>query len=337
MKVKLLIASVDKLYVKLLSDNISENYSDIIDVSVCNTLEGFNNTLSKQCFNVALIDLILIEHINTDQIHMPVLLWTEGEKITGKPVMYERINKHSRISLIVSSILEKYAKISDGQKDIKSRNANITAVWSPSGGVGKTCVALAYALSNIPKDEALDKKDVFYLNLENFSSVAGIFKENTKSISSVFEMLDSNIGDMEMLIKGISYSYKGLRYLGSPENYEDMDILSPDNISELISHCANLSDELVVDLSSTCDEKVKNVFEAAGKILLVTDDSSLSQTKLAVFMSQNSIFKQIQEKTILVVNKDAKIDKKQTETIIYTPFIQSDNVESICLALSEYF
>jgi len=346
MRVKLLIATVDTIYAGLLSDNISERHADIIDVSVCCALECLQEMLLKQKYDVALIDTTLIGDVNTGSIRLPLLLWTEDEAAAGIPAELGKINKHQRISSIVAAVLERYAGVSGNRHDSAAKHAKITAVWSPSGGVGKTSVALAYALSkvsgdNVSNDGAYGKglsgsKEVFYLNLENFSSISGFFGKNGKSVSSVFEMLDNKDGNVKMLVQGICSRDKGITYLCEPDNYDDMNILSNENIKELISSCAKLTDELVIDLSCVCDIRTENIFEAADNLLIVTGQSIFAEVKLAQFISQNDIFERIKEKAVFVANMGAVINDPPADTIISLPLIQSDDAVAVIYALSEH-
>jgi len=336
MKVNLLIATQDNIYAKLLSDNISEHHIDIIDVSVCSALEGINEAISNKRYNVALIDPQFIEHIKTDRIHLPLLMWSEDEHTGDFPAQYGRINKHQRISSIVSLILERYAKVSNNKPDFDSKHANITAVWSPAGGVGKTSVALAYAISHSTEDKVSDRKEVFYLNLEDFSSVPVFFSEKGKSISTVFEMLESNEGNLEMLIQGIRCCDKGITFLGSPDNFDDLCILSSDNVHELVSNCAKLTDELIIDLSCACNQRVRKVFELAGKVLIVTDGTTAAEAKITQFMSQNGIYESIKEKVTIISNKEAKANDPGDALIVSLPYIQSDNATALCNDLAGY-
>jgi len=346
MRVKLLVATIDTIYAGLLSDNISERHADIIDISVCCTLDCLREMLLKQKYDVALIDTTLIAGIDTDSVHLPLLLWTEDETAAGIPAELGKINKHQRISSIVAAVLEKYAGVSGKRHDPDSKYATITAVWSPSGGVGKTSVALAYALSKVPGDNSNHddvygnvmprNKDVFYLNLENFSGIPGFFGKTGKSISSVFEMLDNHEGNVKMLVQGICCREKGITYLCGPDNYDDMNILSCENICELLSSCAKLADELVVDLSCVCDARNIKVFEAADNLLLVTGQSVFAETKLAQFASQNDTFERIKEKAVLVANMGAVVNDPPTDAMISLPFIRSNDTTAVITALSDH-
>jgi len=329
MKVKLLIATIDVLYVKLISDSISEFHADKIDVSICNAPEGLQDALTQKKFDVVLIDPTLLEYADTSSVGLPLLLWSDDDPAGIDPEGLGRINKYQRISTIVAAILEKYAKVSVSKNDPGLRKANITAVWSPVGGSGKTSVAVAYALS-----QAAAEKDVFYLNMEDFTSVPCYFNRTGKSISSVFEMLENQDGNVKMLIQGVSCSDNGVMYLCGPDNYEDMCILSSENINALVSTCSGLTDELVIDLSSTCDTRVKKIFELADNILLVTAQTAQSETKTAQFLSQNNVFESIKEKVTMVANKGTSVNDPEMDSIIHLPYVQSNDALEVSRILS---
>jgi len=329
-RVKLFIATVDVLYAKLISDNISEYHADKIDVSICSALESLQEELSKRRYDAALIDPVLIEYADISRINLPLILWAETETTGILPEGLKKINKYQRISAIVSSILEQYSKMSGDKYEQDSGQAKITAVWSPAGGVGKTTVAMSYALSS-----AADGKEVFYLNLEDFTSVPGYFSGNGKSISTVFEMLENQSGNVKMLIQGVSCCDKGITYLCAPDNYEDLCILSSENIHELVTECAKLASELVIDLSSSCDIRTKKAFELANDVLIVISPAVSSNIKLDQFLTQNNVFESIKEKVTLVANKGATVKNTAIDSIISLPYIQSNDVIETCKMLAE--
>ena len=331
MKVKLLITTADSGYNKLISDNISKHHADAIEVSVISTLECLIETLQKQKYDVALMDASLIDKVDLSSIHLPLVLWS-GYENAETVLHYERIKKHQRISSIIATVLERYSKVSKLRSGLDSKEAKITAVWSPAGGVGKTTVALAYAAANVYKD-----KDVFYLNLEAFSGTPGYLCDNGKSISTVFEMLDTDDGNIKMLIQGICSRENGITYLCGPSNFDDMYVLSTENIKELISACAQLSDELVIDLSCACDFRTRQVFELADKILLVTDSTHSSTSKLNQFKTQNNVFESNREKIELIANKCSAAHESGIDSTKSIPLITSNNATEIYMTLSENY
>ncbi|MCL2663185.1 MAG: hypothetical protein FWE83_07625 [Oscillospiraceae bacterium] len=330
MRINLLIATIDVLYAKLLSDNISEHHADKITVSICNSLEGLQETLFQRKYNVALFDAELIKHADIKSVHLPLLLWSETDMPEELNEEFGRVSKYQRISSIVAAVLEQYAKLSKKSSNPNSNRAKITAVWSPAGGVGKTSVAMAYALSNTGEN-----KEVLYLNLEYFSSTSDYFDKNGKSISTVFEMLENREGDIKMLIQGLCCRENGITYLCGPENFDDMCILSSEDVYELITTCSEISDELVIDLSCICDARTRKVFELADNVMLVTGQTTTAEIKLNQFVLQSNIFESIKEKVTLVANKGAMVNTHDIETVVSLPYIQSNDVRSICRTMSE--
>ena len=333
MKVKLLIATTDADYAEHLSSRISERHADAADVSVCSTPEGLQDLLATKKYDAALLDAALIEGADLSNIQLPLLLWTEEEDVPELAATFGKIRKYQRISSIIAGVLEHYAKVSTGVCSIDSEKAHITAVWSPAGGVGKTTVALAYAARKISEG-----KQVLYLNLELFSSAPVYFDEIGKGISTIFEMLENNEGNIKMLIQGIrKYSSDaGMAYFCRPDNFDDMNILSTENIDVLINACAGVTEELVIDMSCICDERARQIFGLADRVFLVTDTTGTSQIKLSQFATQHHIFDNIRNKAVHIANKSAAATESLTDIAVSLPFIQSVDALTIYRALSGY-
>jgi len=333
MRLKMLISTEDCVYAELVADYISEHYSNSIETSVCSTFQHFEDMLATKRYDVALMDSAFMEQESQGRIQLPILLVGDDDfpNASGSVVT---ITKHQRISSIVSGVLECFSKVSKS-KGVCTSRANVTVTWSPAGGVGKTTTSLAFASSLVA-----DAKKVFYLNLEEFSSVPAYFSEKGKSISDVFEMLDNSEGDVKMLISGICAEENGIAYLNSPNNYVDMQALSVENIADLISACSSLTDELVIDLPCECNEKTRYIMEAADNILIVTDKTESAKAKLAQFLQQNNVFEHVKEKCKLVLNKDALDDERISSQFISAPIlfplIRSENEASVYQEIAEH-
>jgi len=331
MKVKLLIASTDDDYAEHLSNRISEYHSDIFDVNVCSSEERIRELLSSKKFDAALLEASFVEDTDLGCIHMPLILWAEDEDPADAQTEHKRIRKYQRISSIVADVLEKYAKAAADGRGAEPEKAHITAVWSPAGGVGKTSVALAYAAKRVSEG-----KQVLYLNLEAFSSVPVYFNGTGKGISAVFEMLENREGSVGVLIRGIKCSDRdtGVAYLCRPDNFDDMNILSTENVAELIDACAGVMEELVIDMSCLCDERTRQIFKYADRVFLITDPTNTAQTKLSQFAAQHNVFERIKDKAVLVANKGAVINDLLTDAIITLPLVQSADASAVNSTLS---
>ena len=332
MKIKLLIATADGDYANHLSTILSEKYAETFEVSVCSSAERLKNLLAVNKYDAALLEYDFAcdfaSDINLSSISPPLVMIDETGVIADDNNSFKRIRKYQRVSAIAGNLLENYAEIGKGVCNFDTSRARITAVWSPSGGSGKTTVALAYAAQRIAKGN-----QAVYFNLENFSSAPAYFQESGKSISKVFEKLESNV---QLLLLGIRQqdAGSGILYFCGPENYDDINILTSDDIETLVDACATDIDELVIDLSSQCDERTQKVFEIANIILIVCDPSITTHAKLRQFISQSNAFGRIQTKTVLVNNKGAKTTEPGFNKIVPLPFVNSADPISVYKSLS---
>jgi len=331
MRIKLVIASDDADYAKHLSDYISRQYSDTIAVTLCMTRHRFQALLETQRFDVALIDPQLAEGLDLSSIGLPLVLEESNSHEEHNRTGISTITKYQRISAMVSEFLCGCAKASKYGAGANSEQACITAVWSPAGGVGKTTVALSYAAKKVSEG-----KQVLYLNLEPFSSVPAYFAQSGKSISAAFEMLGNGEGNVRMLIRGICQQDRGagVAYFCRPENFDDMYALSAENIAELTTVCAGVTDELVIDMSCVCDWRTRKVFDLADRIFLVTDQSAASEVKIAQFTSQHNVFDSIKDKLVLIANKGASVSTRISGTIHNLPLVSSVDSTEVYKALS---
>jgi len=327
MKIRLLIATADKGYTDHLSNTISKRYADTLELSICSSIERLIDLTSVNRYDVALIEPDFVSAIKPGCIQVPFVLIDElGHGAESGDI--KRIRKYQRISSMTGQILESYAETGKRAGGADAYKAQITAVWSPTGGTGKTTVALAYAASRVAAG-----KMVVYLNLENFSSTSVYFPDNGRSISKALEKLESNI---QLFLLGIRQqdSGSGIMYFCGPENYDDINVLTTEDVEKLINACATEIDELVIDLSSQIDERVVKIFSMADKVLLVADPSKSSQAKTQQFISQHNVFGQVQPKTVLVNNKGANLPEERIDKTVILPLVQTNDPVSVFKALS---
>lgn len=328
MKIQLLIASEDKDYCQHLSRVLAERYTDTFEVSLCSTLDKLSATLAGHRYDVALLSPQMARNVKLERVTLPLLLWDDvtAEWDDGE---LANVRKYQRISHLTEDVLGRYAKVASRKDLPDSGQVQICAVWSPAGGTGKTTTALAYAAQQV----AAGRKTV-YLNLEYFSSVSVYFPSGGKSISEAFENLGSNL---ELLLQSIRRqdAGSGIYYFCAPSNYDDMNILTRENIEELVLAAGHGVDEVVLDLSSVCDERCQRIMELANRILLVTDNTPRSLTKLQQFQNQSNLFEQLRNKITLVCNMGAQATAPVPHTITL-PSLRADNPTSVYKSLSAH-
>lgn len=329
MKVKLIMATEDNEYSNHFYNYLSEKYAEDFDIRICSTQESFLNTTLKNKFDVALIDSEFTQCLNNDNVKISLSLFDNFNDNTQKSA--KMIYKYQRISKIVSNILEECSVLENLTSGMKNGLGNVTVVWSPCGGVGKTTVSLAYATR-----KTIENKNVIYLNLEKFSSINTYFPNSQSSISTIFRKINENL---ELVIKSVKQTDTDskISYFGAPENYDDLNAVTQEDISKIIKACAENSDELVIDFSSVCDDFVKSAFDIADRILIVTDNTTDSSTKLNQFLTQNNIWENIKDKSGIVANKGANIQNSYCEVYNLTRVRSQDPINIYKTLSSENF
>ena len=319
MKIQLLIALTDTTYSEHLSKVLTEKYADRFEISLCSSAERLLDATTKRRYDILLTDPDMPSLSFVQNIRLTVLL-CDGSESTTEPLGGMRvISKYQRISRIIGQLLEYCAETSPTRGSIDRKRGSVTVVWSPAGGSGKTTVALAYAAN-----AASSGKKAVYLNLENFSSIPVYFAPAAKSISSVFSKLDSNV---ELLLHSIRMkdNGSGIYYFGQPENYDDINELTEEDLILLTENCAEGMDEVVIDLSSGCSQKTKKLFEIADQILLVSDSSPAGKAKWEQFTTQNNIYSEIRSRSTLVLNRTGNAGQSADIRTISLPVVQSSD------------
>jgi len=326
MKIRLLIATADKDYTDHLSKTISKRYADTLELSICSSKERLPDLTTVNRYDAALIEPDFVPAIKPGSVQVPFVLIDEMALGADNSEL-KRIRKYQRISSMTGQILEGCAEIGK-RAGADANKAQITAVWAPAGGAGKTTVALAYAASRVAAG-----KVVVYLNLENFSSTSVYFADSGRSISKAFGKLGSNL---QLFLLGIRQQDvgSGIMYFCGPENYDDINVLTKEDIETLINACAADIDELVVDLSSQIDERVVKTFSMADKVLIIADPSKASQVKTQQFICQHDVFGQIEAKAILVNNKGANSAEERISRTVMLPLVQTNDPISVFKTLS---
>ena len=334
MKIQLFIAVRDSDYMEHLSRVLLSKHADSFEVSVCSSLELFSDMMERHIYDVAILDADFFDAVGNVSVHLPLLLWSGSENVSVQTKGIKKLRKYQRISEIVRQILAWYAEISDQGQKFGDKDARITVIWSPIGGSGKTTTALAYAAYLTGQG-----KKTVYLDLEPFSSSPAYFGGQGPGLSDIFEKIqDGNVGLMLKSIR-MEDSESGIFYFNRPNNYEDIAILTAEDISVLIRGAATGADEVIADLGSAFDAKIRQAMELSDQILLVTDSSPVSQVKYEQFRAQHSLYGQITDKLTIVANRGAShsVIADENINVIVLPVVQSQKPSVVYKTLSGYF
>lgn len=328
MKIQLLVAIAQQDYLEHLSDVLTQRYGETFEVSVCSTGEHLRELLSRRCFDAALLDSVLAEEADLGGVRMPLLLWDGAGTLGPHGEKLEKLRQYQRISAMTGQVLERYAGVCGGQEGFDTGRGRITAVWSPAGGCGKTTVALAYAAQLVSRG-----KKTVYLDLEPFSSTPVYFPDTARGLTAVFEKLD---GSLELLLQSIRQedAGSGILYFGRPDNYDDIEILTAEDVTALLAGAASGVEELVVDLGSGCDQRTRRVLETAEQVLLVSDGSPAARVKCDQFRTQHDLYASLRERLTVVANRGARGAAAEGERQVSLPLVQSDDPVVVYKTLS---
>lgn len=331
MKIRLLIASPDLDYTEYLSKVLLGKYTDVFEVSVCSNEDRLREMVAGHRADIVLAERALASAVDMHSVRLSFVLIDEVARVSNSGGEYKSVKKYQRISSLVKEMIGAYAEVSSNSEVYGSLSAQITAFWSPVGGSGKTTVALAYAANCVTRG-----KKTVYLDLQNFSCSSVYFRQNDKSISTLFQKLDSNV---ELLLQSVRQqdSGSGIFYFSQPENYDDINILTSKDIRNLVDGCSKGVDELVIDLSSICNEKICKVLDFASQIFIVLDGSRVSAAKWTQFQTQNNVYEQVRSKVKLVGNKGATLDASSVNGLVSLPYVQSSDPVAIYKTLSASF
>lgn len=329
MKIRMILATTDKEYANRFAGGLTK-FIDQIDLSLCTNMEKLSGMVQHEQFDICLAEEEALKHFDSEQVKLTVLLWDSHAESTGEGRSLPKVRKYQRISSTASQVIRLFAEIAEDKGGI-GNSAEITVVWSPSGGCGKTMVAAAYAAR-----AAKNGKNVTYLNLEHFASTKSLFPQEAISLSAAFEQMASNMA-LQLLSMRATDPATGIGYFGAPDNYDDINVFTEEYCLKIVDGAAEHSDEVVVDLSSVCDSRTRALFERATRILLVTDQSKFAEVKLNQFISQSNVFIKYKSKMTLIANKGAVVDPVEGLTPLRLPYFDSHSTAVIYNKLSEYF
>lgn len=311
MKLEMLIANEDIDYTEHLSKTLLENHDDLFDLNICYSHNKLCDINKK--FDVALVSPSMFNLLTDKKIALTIVLCETNDDFNEDCI---KIQKYQRISKLCQQILAQYSQISTEKKNFSEQKSKVNLFWSPMGGTGKTTIALAYTTQLAAKG-----KKAVYLNLENFSSLPAFLNIEGESISSAFEGLDNNFN---LLLKSIQQKdiETGIYYFNPPKNYDDINILSEDDITKLVDSASKDVDELIIDISSNCNLNTKIFMNLADKIFVILTKNSICTAKYKQFTSQNNVYEDIKDKILIVNNKSSNV---KAETVFSLPNIQADD------------
>lgn len=344
MILKLAVAVEDQSYVKRLMD-VLEDY-DNLNLSVFTDKESLEMTLGNKKLDVLLFEPSFYhERMMQGAVTLPIVLLDEEYDLPEELKDLDKINRYNRISQIYRRILELFSERSGNVGELSGANGvRITAFYSPTGGAGKTTVALA-----VSDRMAAQGIRTCYLSFEEAASEGCFLPQKAEhGLSELLGCLGEQM-NYSMKLQGLLQK-KGdcLYYLNHFDSPNDFYEMKEEEMEELVGVVSNAGffDHIVMDLGCSMGQKNIKAFELANRIVLLERNNQMAVSKQKVFYSQMHIMNLYGEKMLRVKNfdmgeKDAQDDvtvplvariKRLAETdaaLLVSALAQSSNIEPI--------
>jgi len=279
--IKLLILDDDDEYSFNLCNYLTHNYSETLLINYCSNAYKIEEWIKKVDPDIVLICEKYYNQVY-NYFNKNLIILTSGTNSVGMnnvPSIY----KYKNAKQIAGDIINSFTKVGNIITQTKEKTTKAIAIYSASGNVGKTSVALG--ISTICSYSGLS---VFYLNLEQFQSTGIFFTGNTEySISDIIYYAKER--DKNLISKISTMSCKdttsNINYFKEANNAFEINELLPDDIKIIIDttkECGQY-DLIVIDMDSQLNENAIKIFEIADEILYVFTDEDICLHKAKIF------------------------------------------------------
>lgn len=301
MLIRLAIADKNTEYSRRLMA-VLEQYEEL-EVSVYEDMEVFrkDTEVNKRRADILLFDSSVYDgYFDKRQGFVPVVLW-DADTVDDRLENYRRVRKYQCIDKIYKQILGIYSEQSSDAWNLNEKTAVTTvAVYSPTGGVGKTTIALTAAAKY-----AAQGIRTLYLNLENIASDdCYLPMTGARGIAQIAESLGESMNHalkIQSLLLEKTSNFYYMEHFGSPNDLCAMSVEEEQQLIRIFQG-AGLFDVIVIDMQSVLDEKAAAVFELADKILLIERADEASEKKQGCFLEQAHIKNAYGRKMLRILN-----------------------------------
>ena len=322
MPMNLIIADTNKEYMNRLKEYISSKYQEEYTIELIDDKYQLKErTKMGKCEVVLLAPNLYDPEMNLKNIDLPIILLDEEAPLTYPDKFKKAINKYTRITKLIKYVEEEY-------EEMERNRPLVYAIYSPAGGVGKTTISLATAMSYVKAG-----KRVLYINLEDLDSTPMYFDKarNTKPEEIVNLARDSY---EQMLVKKISKDKNtGVMYLTRESKTLDSYYMNAEEISHMVEAVieTGMANVVVVDTSTEINFLNRKVFEIADYMLMVVNQNIQVTYKTNSFMKQGEVVEPIKDKIKFVINqgKEAGINK-DIEVIARIDKLYATNPLGLC-------
>jgi len=309
--IKLLILDDDDEYSINLCNYLTHNYQETLLVNYCANAYKIEEWLKKIDPDIVLICEKYYNQV-CKYFNKTLIILTAGTNSVGFTNV-SSIYKYKAANKIAGDIIDSFTKAGNIITKTKEKTTKTVAVYSASGNVGKTSVALG--ICTICSYSGLS---VFYLNLEQFQSTGIFFPTNIEySISDIIYYAKER--DKNLITKISTMSCKdtasNMNYFKEANNSFEINELLPQDIKFIIDTMKDCGqyDLVVIDMDSQLNENAIKLFEIADEILYVFTDEEICLHKTKMLLDSINLLSNrfvqntfLAQKFLYVANKVPK-------------------------------
>jgi pilus assembly protein CpaE len=183
--------------------------------------------------------------------------------------------------------------------DGEGGNANVVAVFSPKGGVGRTTIAVNLAVAAAQGGKKVALIDASF----QFGDVGVLLNLNprNKSIADLAGELQN--GEAESLDTFMISHSSGIRVLLAPPSPEQAELIGPSSVKKVIERARSDFDLIVVDCPSSFNDSTLAVLDEADLILTLLTLEITSVKNMRLFLEVCEQLGYGPEKIRLVLNR----------------------------------
>ncbi|MCB8978113.1 MAG: response regulator [Ardenticatenaceae bacterium] len=175
---------------------------------------------------------------------------------------------------------------------------NVIAVYSPKGGAGCTTTAINLAVALARRG----RRTILVDGSLQFGDVSVML--NMKAMTSIADLSDRGSELDQELISSISQVHRSnLNVLLAPPRPEMADIVTEENIKQLLAVLKESFDFIIVDTTSYLSEKTLSILDQADKIVLIAQQNLSSLKNVSRFFDLAESLEYETQKVWLVVNR----------------------------------
>jgi len=309
-KIKLVIADSDEVYVNRLINFFNGSYNDKLEMYSFTTIETLTEFISKNNVDV----LIATESfgISTKEISEKIAFAYFSEAASIDTINGIRtVCKYQKVDLIYKEILSLYSERTTNVIGYKSDNGEITKIHtflSCSGGTGSSTVAAACSI-NLSREG----KKVLYLNLEQLGSTNLFFNaDGAFDFGDVIYAIKSRKSNLILKLEStVKKDPNGVFFYDACKMPFDIMEMNNEDIKKLLDELriAGTYDYIIIDTDFTLSKTLNTIIQYSNSLVFVSDGTEVANVK----------FKMAYE-ALKVLEEEKNISLFSKLTLIYNKF-----------------